>query len=306
MQSLLRCKTKNVFLILHPFPDLSPPSICQKETPTEQFHCKQEPRFSICPRDPEPLHVKEEDHEVWARQQGDEEKEQIQKFKDASEPPQTQLHVCRQTVKQEDTKSALQPLSPNSESEEHFPGPQETKNVQINLPHPSTSHPLVQDGGDDSRTAACFTNPQTDQSSLHSENAHILCTVCGKALDSTKSLSVHLKSHKSPKCCQVCGKHYNSTTSLAEHMARHAGVKHRCHVCGKECSRKGDLKIHMRIHTGEKPFCCSYCQRSFTHSGHLKKHLRSHTGERPHRCHFCGKCFMQSTHLKYHLWTHGQ
>ncbi|XP_031164486.1 zinc finger protein 37-like [Sander lucioperca] len=142
---------------------------------------------------------------------------------------------------------------------------------------------------------------------MHSIDADVLCAVCGKTLESTESLNVHLNSHKGSKCCHVCGKQCNSTTAMTEHMASHAGVKlHRCHVCGKECSRKGDLKIHMRIHTGEKPFCCSYCDKSFTHSGHLKKHMRSHTGERPHRCDICGRGFLQKAHLKYHLGTHTQ
>lgn len=140
---------------------------------------------------------------------------------------------------------------------------------------------------------------------MHSQDAGVLCAVCGKTLESSDSRDEHLKSHKGSKCCHLCGKNYKSTTSLTDHMASHAGVKlHRCNVCGKECSRKGDLKIHMRIHTGEKPFCCSYCRKGFTHSGHLKKHMRSHTGERPHRCEICGKGFLQRTHLKYHLGTH--
>ncbi|XP_033468389.1 uncharacterized protein LOC117247890 [Epinephelus lanceolatus] len=142
---------------------------------------------------------------------------------------------------------------------------------------------------------------------MHTKDADVLCAVCGKNLESTESLNIHLKSHKGSKCCHVCGKLCNSTTALTEHMAGHAGVKlHRCHICGKECSRKGDLKIHMRIHTGEKPFCCSFCHKSFTHSGHLRKHMRSHTGERPHRCDICGRGFLQSAHLKYHLGTHTQ
>ncbi|XP_042358425.1 zinc finger protein 2 homolog [Plectropomus leopardus] len=142
---------------------------------------------------------------------------------------------------------------------------------------------------------------------MHLKDADVLCAVCGKTLESTESLNVHLKSHRSSKCCHVCGKLCNSNTALTEHMAGHAGVKlHRCHICGKECSRKGDLKIHMRIHTGEKPFCCSFCHKSFTHSGHLRKHMRSHTGERPHQCEICGRGFLQSAHLKYHLGTHTQ
>lgn len=142
---------------------------------------------------------------------------------------------------------------------------------------------------------------------MHSKDADAVCAVCGRALENSASLSVHLHSHRGSKCCQMCGKLCKTATALSEHVAGHAGVKlHRCHVCGKECSRKADLKIHMRIHTGEKPFCCSYCNKCFTHSGHLKKHMRSHTGERPHRCDLCGRGFLQSAHLKYHLGTHAQ
>lgn len=333
------------------FPDFSQLSTCKEETPPEQNYCEQEPKVSICPRHTEPLHIKEEDHELCASQRHDEEEEQVQEFKDACDSYQPQSSVCWEENEQEDTKPPLQPQTQNSESEEQFPDLQETKTVQFNLPLTSSSQIVVQDGRENKRPTASFTNQTpTDQSQssfitstestdlfqltlaapeylchlcdksfssnhylvnhafrMHSKNADVLCAVCGKTLESTESLSVHLKSHKGPKCCHVCGKHYNSTTSLTEHMASHAGVKlHRCLVCGKECSRKGDLKIHMRIHTGEKPFCCSYCLKSFTHSGHLKKHMRSHTGERPHQCNVCGKGFLQSTHLKYHLGTHAQ
>lgn len=322
-------------------PDFSQLSTCEAETPPEQ-----KLRLSICQRGPEPLHVKEEDHELWAGQQHDEGKEQVQEFNDARDSCQPQSSVCWETNEQEDTKPPLQPQ--NSESEEQFQDLQETKSVEYSLPVASTSQMLVQDGRENERPTVGFTNQrQTVQSScitsrestgllqmtsvaeyrchlcdksfssshylvnhafrMHSKNADVLCAVCGRTSESTESLSVHLKSHKASKCCHVCGKHYNSTSSLTEHMASHTGVKlHRCHVCGKECSRKGDLKIHMRIHTGEKPFCCSYCCKSFTHSGHLRKHLRSHTGERPHQCNVCGKGFLQSTHLKYHLGTHAQ
>ncbi|XP_051233841.1 zinc finger protein 135 [Dicentrarchus labrax] len=327
--------------------DFSQSSICKEETPSEQHHCEREPSRSVCQRDPEPRHIKEEDPELWASQRQEEDK-QVQEFKDADVSHLPHLSAWDE---QGDTK----PLqTQNSDSEEQFEELQETKTVhQFVLPLASTSQTLiqnqrVQDGRENERPAASFTNQtQTDQSQsavtistelshlnsvlpdyrcylcdkcfssnhhlinhasrMHSKEEDVLCAVCGKTLESTESLNLHLKLHKGSKCCHACGKHCNSTTALAEHMASHAGVKlHRCHVCGKECSRKGDLKIHMRIHTGEKPFCCSYCLKSFTHSGHLRKHLRSHTGERPHQCDICGRGFLQSAHLKYHLGTHAQ
>ncbi|XP_044071018.1 zinc finger protein 888-like isoform X4 [Siniperca chuatsi] len=336
--------------------DFSQSFICKEETPPEQQHCEQEPSLSVCQRDPEPRHIKEEDHEFWANQQQEEEQQQhVQEFKEANVScvPHSSAWEGNE---QGDTKPPLQPQTQISESEEQFQELQETKTVQFMLPLASTlsSQTLIQDEGiqdgrENERHAASFTSnrTQTDQSQIsfiaarelshlnsvapdyrchlcdkcfssnhhlinhafrmHSKDADVLCAVCGRTLESTESLNVHLQSHKGSKCCHVCGKHCNSTTALTEHMASHAGVKlHRCHVCGKECSRKGDLKIHMRIHTGEKPFCCSYCCKSFTHSGHLRKHMRSHTGERPHRCDVCGRGFLQSAHLKYHLRTHTQ
>ncbi|XP_037637786.1 zinc finger protein 845-like isoform X1 [Sebastes umbrosus] len=329
--------------------DFSQSSICKEETPSEQGHCEQE--LSVCQRDPEHRHIKEEAHELWAGQQQEEE-EQQHEFEDADGSYLPHSSGWENSV-QGDTK----PPQTNGESEEQFQ--EETTTVQFVLPLASTpssqtliQNERVQDGRENERPAASITlnQTQTDQSQssfitsrestdlshlnsvapnyrcylcdelfssnqhltnhafrMHSKDADVLCAVCGKTLESTKSLNMHLQTHWGSKCCHVCGKQCNSTTALTEHMAGHAGVKlHRCHVCGKECSRKGDLKIHMRIHTGEKPFCCSYCEKSFTHSGHLRKHMRSHTGERPHRCPICGRGFLQSAHLKYHLGTHAQ
>ncbi|XP_035519007.1 zinc finger and SCAN domain-containing protein 26-like [Morone saxatilis] len=346
-QEIERLRGLLLELVTNQRTDFSQSSICKEETPPEQLHCEQEPSLRVCQRDPEPRHIKEEDHELWPSQR-QEEDEQVQEFEDADVSHLPHLSAWDE---QEDTKP---PQTQNSESEEQFEELQETKTVQrFVLPRASTSQTLiqnqrVQDGRENERPAASFTNQtQTDQSQsavtistelshlnsvlpdyrchlcdkcfssnhhlinhasrMHSKEEDVLCAVCGKTLESTESLNLHLKLHKGSKCCHVCGKHCNSTTALAEHMASHAGVKlHRCHVCGKECSRKGDLKIHMRIHTGEKPFCCSYCLKSFTHSGHLRKHLRSHTGERPHQCDICGRGFLQSAHLKYHLGTHAQ
>ncbi|KAM6923337.1 uncharacterized protein PEZ65_011502 [Lycodopsis pacificus] len=310
---------------------------CKEEPPPKQHHCEQEPSLSIPQRDPEPRHIKEEAHELWASQL-----EEEQEFKDADASCLPQSSVWEDTIPQTQT----------SETEEQLQ--EETKTVHFVLPLASTLslQTLIQDGRENERPAASLMSNQTQtdpsRSSfitsresldlshsnlsapdyrcflcekyfssshhltnhafrMHSKDAGVLCAVCGATLESTESLNVHLNSHKGSKCCHVCGKQCKSNTALTEHMAGHAGVKlHRCDVCGKECTRKGDLKIHLRIHTGEKPFCCSYCDKSFTHSGHLRKHMRSHTGERPHRCDVCGRGFLQSAHLKYHLGTHAQ
>nr|XP_020498726.1 zinc finger protein 287-like [Labrus bergylta] len=313
-------------------------SICKEESVPEPH---EEPSLSVCQKDPEPPHIKEEDKEIWASEQ-----QETQSYRASSS--------TWETNEQRDIKPPLQPQNQNRESEQ-FQEPQATETIHFMLPLPSTllSQTLIRNGrvqdgweGEDTTARSTSNQTQTDQSqrsytalrdSTHVSDIHsvandtqlsdkpfssdhdlinhaclvnskdkgVPCVVCGQSFESTESLNVHLKSHKGTKCCHVCGKRCNDRTTLTDHMASHAGVKlHRCHVCGKECSRKGDLKIHMRFHTGEKPYFCSFCGKSFTHSGHLRKHMRSHTGERPHQCDICGRGFLQRVHLKDHLVTH--
>lgn len=315
--------------------DNSQSSVCKRETQTEQQHCEQEPSISVHQGEPEPRHIKEEAHELWATQP--EEEEQAAEFEDTDVLYLPQSSVWEET-EQADTKLSLKSHTQNCDGEEAF---EETKSVQFLT---LVQNKLVQEGRESEEFPESFTSDQSQTSfmtsretielphltshdfqcylceksftsshhlinhafRLHSNDASALCAVCGSTSESKESLNAHLKSHKGTKCL-MCDKHFSRSTALTEHMTSHTGVKlHRCHVCGKECSRKGDLKIHMRIHTGEKPFCCSYCCKSFTHSGHLRKHMRSHTGERPHRCDICGRAFLQSGHLKYHLTTHNQ
>uniref|UniRef100_A0A1A8MLE9 C2H2-type domain-containing protein n=2 Tax=Nothobranchius pienaari TaxID=704102 RepID=A0A1A8MLE9_9TELE len=305
------------------------PSI-KDETPHKRHHCEQKSVLIHSQVEPELPHIKQEDPELWATEQ--QEEDLAEEGADVFDP--------QQTSEQEDTKPPVQRSIQTCEPEEEFQVMQEVKNDLFHSSFPSTlpSHneatasfaseqkqgqtpsvlsrelrdpSLMTFTGTDHRCHLCsgiFSSIHrlvNHALRIHLKDSCIVCAVCGKTLEGTGNLQLHLKSHENPKSCHICGKQYKSTTSLTEHMASHAGLKlHHCHVCGKECSRKGDLKIHMRIHTGEKPFCCSVCGKSFTHSGHLRKHTRSHTGERPYRCDVCGRGFLQSAHLKYHLGTH--
>ncbi|XP_063731379.1 zinc finger protein 33B-like [Eleginops maclovinus] len=311
--------------------------MCKEESSPEHQQCEQEAGTSFSQEEPELLHIKEEEDELWADQQQQQEEEEDVEFEDVDASYLPHSSVCEQN-EDEDTESQTE----NSDYDEKF----KDKNEHVMLHHPQFSETLIQNEGvqhgmENGRPAPS-NQAHTDQTSsiasrettelnqylgcclcdrsftsnyhltnhafrIHSRITDVICAVCGKTMESNQSLNLHLRSHKGSRCCHVCGKQCNSSTVMSEHMASHAGVKlHRCQICGKECSRKGDLKIHMRIHTGEKPFCCSHCDKSFTHSGHLKKHMRSHTGERPHRCDVCGRGFLQSAHLKYHMGTHTQ
>ncbi|KAF3708067.1 Zinc finger protein 846 [Channa argus] len=315
--------------------------ICKAETPPQQYHSELELCLSIDQRDPESQHIKKEDIEefkdanalyptclpVWENNEQNDLKSTLL--------PQTQNCEMEEQFQELQKTKTLQFVLPGTSSlslETHI----QSKRVQDGRKseRPPEYYSSNQTQTEQQRRSLMTSRESSELSQfnviapnhychlcdksfssnhhlinhafrMHSKYPAVLCAVCGKTLESTDSLNVHLKSHKSSKCCHVCGKYYKNTTSLTDHIASHTGAKlHCCHVCGKGCRRKGDLKIHMRIHTGEKPFCCSYCHKNFTHSGHLKKHIRSHTGERPHRCEVCGRGFLQSTHLKYHLGTH--
>ncbi|XP_056291665.1 zinc finger protein 699-like [Pseudoliparis swirei] len=327
--------------------DISESSTCKEEISPEQLHCEQELSPNVHLRGPDtPRHIKEEAHELWAIQRPEEEFKDadvsclphssawVKNEHDVTRlplHPQTQTSESEEQLQDEiETVHFVLPLSSqtpiHNEMVQDGRGSKrtaasfmsnQTQNDQslsaIITSRESPHLPQLSLVAPDYRCHLCDKSFSSNHHltnhafRIHSKDADVLCAVCGRTLESTESLKVHLNSHRGSKCCHVCGKQCKSNTALSEHMAGHSGVKlHHCHVCGKACSRKGDLKIHMRIHTGEKPFCCSFCDKRFTHSGHLRKHLRSHTGERPHRCGVCGRGFLQSTHLKYHLRTHAR
>lgn len=300
--------------------DFSQSSICKEETPSEQQHCELEPNLSVCQRDPEPRHIKEEAHELWAsQQQGG---EPVQECEDAGDSylPQSSVWVKNE---QGDTKPPLQHQTQNSESEEPSQEPEEAKTVQFIRPLASTSQSLtqnekVQDGRENERPAARFTNQtQSDQSqaalTVSTELSHSYsvapdyrCHLCGKAFSSNHHLINHafrIHSKEAHVLCAVCGKTFESTDSLNVHLKSHKGSKC-CHMCGKHCNGTTALTEHMASHAGVKLHRCHVCGRECSRKGDLKIHMRIHTGEKPFCCSYCHKSFTHSGHLRKHTRSH--
>uniref|UniRef100_A0A1A8I430 Zinc finger protein 146 n=1 Tax=Nothobranchius kuhntae TaxID=321403 RepID=A0A1A8I430_NOTKU len=121
------------------------------------------------------------------------------------------------------------------------------------------------------------------------------CSICGKQLDSTRSLKLHLKVHRETSFhCSICGQSFTLRGNLRIHMRIHSGERpFSCTFCGKSFGRRATLVRHVRSHMGEKPFTCMYCGHSFTEKGNLTVHLRIHTGERPYSCSLCSRRFSQ-------------
>ncbi len=121
------------------------------------------------------------------------------------------------------------------------------------------------------------------------------CGLCGKHLEQSESLKLHLRVHREASlCCGVCGQSFTLRGNLRMHMMIHSGERpYGCTVCGKSFGRRATLVRHVRSHTGEKPFTCTYCGRGFVEKGNLTVHLRTHTGEKPYWCSICDRRFSQ-------------
>ena len=172
----------------------------------------------------------------------------------------------------------------------------------------------------------CFPNKMALM--LHVRTHPCECGLCGKPLQPTETMKLHLQSHKR---CSVCGKRFTTISICERHMALHTGERpfscsdcgkgftsvpllqrHKqshtkpfsCQTCGKRFSQQTSLKTHMRVHTGEKPYACIVCGRRFTESGSLTKHLRVHTGVKPFGCTVCEMRFTESGTLKTHMKIH--
>ncbi|XP_035514662.1 zinc finger protein 316-like [Morone saxatilis] len=128
------------------------------------------------------------------------------------------------------------------------------------------------------------------------------CKVCGESFHKVGYLITHCTAH--PKDCGLCGKHLELSESLKVHLRVHRHSTFRCGVCGQSFTLRGNLRTHMRIHSGERPYACTVCGKSFGRRATLVRHVRSHTGEKPFTCTYCGRGFVEKGNLTVHLRTH--
>uniref|UniRef100_A0A8C4ISE8 C2H2-type domain-containing protein n=1 Tax=Dicentrarchus labrax TaxID=13489 RepID=A0A8C4ISE8_DICLA len=128
------------------------------------------------------------------------------------------------------------------------------------------------------------------------------CKVCGESFHKVGYLITHCTAHL--KDCGLCGKHLELTESLKVHLRVHRHSTFRCGVCGQSFTLRGNLRTHMRIHSGERPYACTVCGKSFGRRATLVRHVRSHTGEKPFTCTYCGRGFVEKGNLTVHLRTH--
>ncbi|XP_029289019.1 zinc finger protein 333-like [Cottoperca gobio] len=262
---------------------------------------QQEWRPSLAQQDPELLHIKEEQEELWSSQEG----EDVTKFPCTAVP-----------VKSEDEEKAQSSQLHQRQAEEsreaELPACSSAQNMETEIDGSHQLLPLycceseTEDSNDDwkeTREQESGSDTLKNHNNSHGHERPFSCTVCDKRFGCKGNLHAHMRSHtgEKPFTCTVCNKSFSAKVNLKTHMRSHTGEKpFSCLICNKSFSQKKTLVIHMRSHTGEKPFGCTFCGKRFSEKGTLKRHIRVHTGEKPYSCSVCGRNFSLLSHVKSH------
>lgn len=125
-----------------------------------------------------------------------------------------------------------------------------------------------------------------------------VCETCGKVLNDSKALYMHMLIHKQYKC-KLCGVEvvgYSAFNTHKKNFHPSAPQSFPCEVCGKEFPERVKLKNHfLRIHVEDKdrPYQCTDCGRGFAVSRALSAHrMMAHIKTRPYQCRYgCGAAY---------------
>ncbi|XP_038592422.1 uncharacterized protein LOC119916464 isoform X1 [Micropterus salmoides] len=276
---------------------------------------------SLEQKDPEPLHIKEEQEELWISQ----EEEQLNGLEEADI---TRFPFPAVTVKSEDEEE--KPQSPQL----HLSQTEDNREAEPSASSSATQIKTETDGGSEpagNLDPDSHLQPDTDEKAsdteVSSNDRHEPLSDCGPETEDIDNgwmetrapeLDVNaLKYKEAPvsdvECsaggksfsCFECGKQYHHKGSLQRHMICHLSKRPSTHLVNEKCCKvKENVDSQRRVHTRGKPFGCGVCGKRFNKRTHLTLHMRVHTGEKPFSCDVCGIRFTQQPHLKTHMRIH--
>ncbi|XP_045924681.1 zinc finger protein 569-like isoform X7 [Micropterus dolomieu] len=275
---------------------------------------------SLDQEDPEPLHIKEEQEELWISQEG----EQLNGLEEADI---TRFPFTAVTVKSEDEEEKPQsPQLHQSQTEDNREAEPSASSsaTQIKTETDGVSEPAGNLDPDshlqpdtDEKASDTEVSDNDWQEPLSDSEAETEDSDNGWKETRAPESGVNALKYKEPVSdagckagkesfsCSECGKQYHYKRSLQRHMKCHSEKRSSSRLVNKKYFRvKENVDSQMGVHTGVKRFSCDVCGKRFTQSSSLKTHIKVHTGEKPFICDVCGKRFNQQKNRKTHMRVH--
>ncbi|XP_073345322.1 uncharacterized protein [Pagrus major] len=277
---------------------------------------------SLDQKDPDPLHIKEEQEGLWTSQEG-------QQLNELEETDITKLPFTAVTVKSEDDeeKPFLQFHQRQTEESRQAEPPASTSTAQIktdtdgedceapesvrnqdpdNLPQSDTD----EKASDCSETEVSYdwqeplseSEPKTDSDREGTRAPE--SRVNAPKYKTVPVCDVGCNAEKKNFSCFDCGKGFHDKGSLQRHMMCHLGKRSSSYLVKKKCRVEKKVVLQMRLNTGEKTFDCRECGITFSFKRSLESHMLVHAGDKPFGCDVCGKRFTKQGSLKAHTRLH--